>query len=274
MRSKIAATVALVALLSVLVVRTAAVLTSSTLMLGLVIALVLAGAAAIGMVVASRVSTGYEALLRRDRAVAVAASHELRTPITALRLSLEDLTMWKETSPAVAAELHRSIGELDRLSDAVTELLDRRHDDRPTEQVDLTSLVGDVVARWRPHVAATHTITFEPAGPLPAALPSAQVCHVLDAMIGHATARSSDGVVVTAVRVGTTLRVRVAYEDPRRLPTGVIHASANAGETDNDLALAEAGGIAESVGGYLGVQDTPGTSLMLILPSARGGATA
>jgi len=52
------------------------------------------------------------------------ASHELRTPITALRLSLEDLTLWDSTPPAVRAELQRALREIDRLSTAVTRVLE------------------------------------------------------------------------------------------------------------------------------------------------------
>ena len=65
-------------------------------------------------------------MLQRERDVAVNASHELRTPITALRLAMEDVALWPETAPEVAAEMNRLIGEVDRLAAAVTTLLDAR----------------------------------------------------------------------------------------------------------------------------------------------------
>jgi signal transduction histidine kinase len=55
---------------------------------------------------------------------AASASHELRTPITALRLSLEDLTLWDTTPPAVRAELESALREVERLSTAVTRVLE------------------------------------------------------------------------------------------------------------------------------------------------------
>lgn len=55
---------------------------------------------------------------------AASASHELRTPITALRLSLEDLTLWDATPPAVRAELESALREVERLSTAVTRVLE------------------------------------------------------------------------------------------------------------------------------------------------------
>jgi signal transduction histidine kinase len=65
-------------------------------------------------------------MLERERDVAVNASHELRTPITALRLALEDVSQWPETPADVRSELERLVGEVDRLSAAVTTLLDAR----------------------------------------------------------------------------------------------------------------------------------------------------
>ena len=65
-------------------------------------------------------------LLERERDVAAHASHELRTPITALRLALEDVSLWPGTPPDVSDELGRLVGEVDRLAEAVTTLLDSR----------------------------------------------------------------------------------------------------------------------------------------------------
>jgi signal transduction histidine kinase len=67
-------------------------------------------------------------LVQRERALAVDASHELRTPIAALRLELEDLALWPQTPPEVADELRRYIPELTRLSAAVTQYLDTARD--------------------------------------------------------------------------------------------------------------------------------------------------
>lgn len=89
-----------------------------------------------------------EELRRHERDLAVHASHELRTPVTALRLELEDLALWPQTPPEVAAQLRTSVAELDRLSTAISHLLDRSRDQRraAAQDVDLDALVATVVA--------------------------------------------------------------------------------------------------------------------------------
>lgn len=92
-----------------------------------------------------------EELRRHEREMAVHASHELRTPVTALRLELEDLALWPQTSPEVAAQLRASVAELDRLSTAISLLLDRSRDQRGHDArvVDVDAFVERVVLEWR-----------------------------------------------------------------------------------------------------------------------------
>lgn len=93
-------------------------------------------------------SVQLEELRRHERELAVHASHELRTPVTALRLELEDLALWPQTAPEVAAQLHASVAELDRLSTAIGVLLDRSAGQRRDAErdVDLDALLAVVVA--------------------------------------------------------------------------------------------------------------------------------
>jgi len=90
-----------------------------------------------------------ERLLEHERELAVRASHELRTPVAALRLELEDLATWPQNDPAVATELSRAVVQLDRLSESVTQLLEQaREDRRETETlVDVTAVVRDEAGR-------------------------------------------------------------------------------------------------------------------------------
>ncbi|WP_183095522.1 sensor histidine kinase [Nocardioides stalactiti] len=149
-----------------------------------------------------------DALLQHEREVAVHASHELRTPITAMRLELEDLALWPETPAAVGEVLQRSVGELDRLSDAVTELLATSREQAAFAEIDLDldALVADTVARV---AALGRRVTHVPTGPLPTRLDPTAVVQALELLVGG-------GSEVRAADRGTHLEVSVttAGQDP------------------------------------------------------------
>ncbi len=78
------------------------------------------------------------------------ASHQLRTPLTGLRLRIEGLSE-ELKDPADRAEAEAGLVEVDRLSKMVDELLilSRAGErDMPGEIVDLEELAGEVCGRW------------------------------------------------------------------------------------------------------------------------------
>ncbi|MGK2956437.1 MAG: ATP-binding protein, partial [Solirubrobacterales bacterium] len=93
-------------------------------------------------------------LLRSQRDFVANASHQLRTPLTGLRLRLEGLT--EETSdPGTRAELEAGLSEVDRLARMVDELLilSRAGEiDVPGEDLDLGELARETYDRWLPAV--------------------------------------------------------------------------------------------------------------------------
>ena len=75
------------------------------------------------------------------------ASHQLRTPLTALRLRLE--MVGGEVSKAGQADLERALEEVERLSRLVDGLLAlARAEVSPVEPVDLVKLVDDRIQAW------------------------------------------------------------------------------------------------------------------------------
>ena len=211
-----------------------------------------------------------EELVRRERELAVTASHELRTPITALRLELEDLTYWPETTPEVAAQIRRSIGELDRLTASIDDLLDlarrQRHDDHV--DVDLTELVADTVERWQQRTdgGQRDTVVADSA-PVRAVISAATVTQVLDILIENAHEHGAGTITVSTGDVGDSVEVRVGDEGPRTLGSEVLRRSPGPGR---EVGLAVASDLAEAAGGHLSLDETsPTTCFVLLLPSGR-----
>jgi signal transduction histidine kinase len=99
-----------------------------------------------------------EALVHGHRAMLADASHQLRTPLTALRLRLDLLAT--DASPATAAELAGAQEEIARLSRLVDGLLATARAEAMTEQletIDVTEAIAERVAAWQP-VADGHDV--------------------------------------------------------------------------------------------------------------------
>ncbi|TNM38282.1 HAMP domain-containing histidine kinase [Nocardioides albidus] len=211
-------------------------------------------------------------LVRREREFAANASHQLRTPVTALRLGLEDLTLWPETDPEVAAELERGIGELDRLSAAIDELLDlargRRIDAQ--EQIDLVAVVRASAERWSRRLTAEsrelvvrqtgrRSRTKVPTGPLE---------QILDVLVDNARAHGSGTITLEVRDAGTHLEIVVGDEGTRRLGADVFRRGVSTGaDGSQGIGLAVASELAELCGGHLSLDTTsPTTRFVLWLP--------
>jgi signal transduction histidine kinase len=89
-----------------------------------------------------------EQLVTSHKSLLANASHELRSPLTRIRMGLE--LMGDSPSPAMKAEISRSVGELDQLIDEIllASRLDAKEADLGTvEPVDLTGLASEECAR-------------------------------------------------------------------------------------------------------------------------------
>ncbi len=104
----------------------------------------------------------HEALLASQKSLLANASHELRSPLTRIRMGLE--LMGPSVSPAFKAEIARNINELDQLIEEIllASRLDARETDMGTvESVDLVGLAAEECAR----VDAELLLSADPVAP-------------------------------------------------------------------------------------------------------------
>jgi signal transduction histidine kinase len=201
-------------------------------------------------------------LVRRERDFAAHASHELRTPITALRLELEDLALSSKGSPEVNARLCDALAQLDRLSLTVADLLDTSRQSRIGSHVviDLTALVRDSVDRWRER-AHGREITEDYEGVVAVQLPAGALLQVMDVLLGNAVIHGEGTIAVSITQEMAYAEIRVADEGPRDAAArGAKPVEAAGG------GLATAGEIAESLGGRLRLAEADRTTFSLVLP--------
>jgi len=92
-------------------------------------------------------------LLRRERSFSSHVSHQLRTPVAAMRVAIEaELDAPRPDSTVV---LHESLRALDRLESTIESMLAlARHDERAPAWCDVGALVREHAERWRPSYAA------------------------------------------------------------------------------------------------------------------------
>ena len=169
----------------------------------------------------NRMAAELTALLDAQREFIANASHQMRTPLTGLRLRLEALA----AGPPPDAEAELALREVDRMSDLVADLLVLARAGVPPRSATTSDLVEQAQAaadRWRP-VAEDRDQRFAieaPELPIRVGADPSDVAIVLDNLIENAIVYSPSGatVSVTVSRNGGGV-VRVADDGPGIHPT-------------------------------------------------------
>jgi signal transduction histidine kinase len=140
-----------------------------------------------------------DAVLESQRAFVADASHQLRTPLTGLRLRLEAAGV-KTSDPAVARELAAAEHETERLNQLVEDLLELASSEQPAEddRTDLTQAARAAAERWRgPASESRHEIALQTDGDLVVRAGSRELAAILDNLVENAIKYSPSGSPVT-----------------------------------------------------------------------------
>jgi signal transduction histidine kinase len=139
------------------------------------------------------------------------ASHQLRTPLTGLRLRMEEAGA-RSTDPAVDEQIDHGIEEVDRLARTVEELLvlsQTGERDARAEPLALSELIAAADRRWAP-IAESSGKAFAAStdGDAHVQASRADLERVIDALIENAIAYSPDGTAVELQSRGRRITVR------------------------------------------------------------------
>jgi len=193
-------------------------------------------------------------LLQEERESLANLSHELRTPVTALRLTADQIR-----DPADAQRIGELIG---RVEEAVTHLIDRaRNPKRKVDHGDLAVAVVDRVSFWsvlaRAQQRPVH-VTVERES-LPVRATRADLDVTIDALIGNVFAHTPGGCgfeVRAVVRDGLASLI-VDDGGPGMKQTDIHRGRSRSGRAGTGLGLDIARRVAEKSGGKLVVMRSP-----------------
>jgi signal transduction histidine kinase len=191
--------------------------------------------------------------LASERDFAADASHQLRTPLTALLMRLEEIAMTDDLD-VVGEEAMIAIAQVERLTRVVDDLLARtRGGDRSRVSVSLDSVIASLQREWQPAFEqARRSVRVRGERGLVVEATPVALSQVLSTLLENSLAHGRGTVDVHARRSGPSVVVEVTDQGegvPASIAPHIFERSVSSGGTGLGLALAR--DLAESNGGRL-----------------------
>lgn len=210
-------------------------------------------------------------LIARERAFSADASHQLRTPLTAMRTTLETELSFPRSDPTVA--IHEALGDIDRLEATIAELLDiARTSDRPAT-IELEPVLTGLGAAWTPRgAAAGRSVKVDPGRYSPTVIGHPTMLrHALDVLVDNGLVHGEGAITVTVAHDEHTVTIAVADQG-----TGFPADRHDDGNIDTGPTTSHAGGrglplarrLVNAQHGRLTIDPTPATRVSIRLRRA------
>ncbi|MGF2212338.1 MULTISPECIES: ATP-binding protein [Streptomyces] len=194
-------------------------------------------------------------MLTAERRLAADASHQLRTPLTALSMRLDEITLTEDLE-TVREEATIALAQVERLTDVVERLLTNARDPRTGSAVafDLYEVVKQQLEEWRPaYRSEGRAIVCSGRRDLRAVATPGAVAQVLAALIENSLMHGGGTVALRTRVTGNQAVVEVADEGPG-VPADLgarIFERTISGRNSTGIGLAVARDLAEADGGRL-----------------------
>lgn len=194
-------------------------------------------------------------MLTAERRLAADASHQLRTPLTALSMRLEEITVTDDLE-TVREEATIALTQVERLTDVVERLLTNSRDPRTGSAVpfDLDEVVKQQLEEWRPayRSAGRAVVRSGKIGVRAVGTPGA-VSQVLATLVENSLMHGGGTVALRTRVIGNQAVLEVTDEGPGVPPDlgNRIFERAISGRNSTGIGLAVARDLAEADGGRL-----------------------
>lgn len=213
-------------------------------------------------------------LIAAERQFASNASHQLRTPLTALSMRLEEIAQ-ADDPRTVREEARSALAQVERLVAVVEHLLDSVRDNNlRAGPVSLDNVVLQQVVEWEPAFgAANRRIVATGTRGLVALATHNGLSQVLATLLENSLMHGAGKVTVSTRSTGISLVVEVTDEGPGVPPElgARIFERAVSGRRSTGLGLAVARELAESEGGRLELVQQKPPVFALFLSAAGAG---
>ncbi|HEX3004457.1 MAG TPA: HAMP domain-containing sensor histidine kinase, partial [Angustibacter sp.] len=203
----------------------------------------------------ARSADSMAAALAAERDFASDASHQLRTPLTALSMRLEEISTSCDLDE-VQEEARIALNQVERLTLVVDSLLARSRRTRRTAiaPIDLQLVLEEQIEEWEPAFRERRRrLVLGPLEPVRVIATSGALSQVLATLIENSLQHGAGTATITARRTGRSVVVEVTDEGagvPAHLGSRVFERTvSSSGSTGLGLALAR--DLAEADGGRL-----------------------
>lgn len=211
-----------------------------------------------------------DGVLQRERSFTADASHQLRTPLTSLRLVIEGEMQSPSADPSPMFDA--ALNEIDRLESTITTLLSVARDQPISrDPLDLDRLLASVTHRWSTvlderdrSLACTSSIEGHPR------VSRNVLEQILDVLLSNALQHGQGDVTVDTSEEGSNVVITVSDDGQIDRDPSELFTRRDPGASGHGLGLALARALAESEGGRLVLATAEPTMFRLLLTDHAG----
>lgn len=209
-------------------------------------------------------------MLARERAFSADVSHQLRTPLTGLRLRLE--AALDTAGQDLRAAIRAGITEADRLQSTIDELMELTRDSKrpPGSSLDVAELLEEIEQASAARLAAQgrRLVTAVDDRTPSCTASAAAVRQVLAVLLDNATVHGAGTVTVRVRDASAALAIDVSDEGrPLTIPEARLFARRSSSATGHGIGLALARRLAEAEGGRLHLTQADPPTFTVLLPA-------